>query len=354
MKILLAILLLSIFPFRCFSQIGGRHAYEFLNLTSSPKVASLGGKYISHNDEDLSVAYYNPSLLNEQMDHHLTLNFVNYFAGVKYGYVSFGKNLTPRDNLAIGIQYINYGTFIAAEPTGEITGTFAAAEYAFNFAFSHKLDSFYTIGADIRPILSVYENYQSFGYSTDWGIMYHNPKNLYTLALVIRNLGFQIKPYYQNVHESLPFEIQFGFTQELKYAPFRFSITAQHLETPDMSVHDFAADYNSSDVGTTQKQQKRTIEKISDGVMRHLIFGVEFSPFTNFYLRTGYNYQRRQELKIPANVAMVGFSWGFGITISRFQFNYGRATYHLAGASNHFSIATDLPTFTRRKTSDND
>ncbi len=351
MNKLVALLIFTTITFHCYSQIGGRYAYEFLNLTSSAKVAALGGKYISYSDEDLSVVYYNPSLLNDQMDHHLSLNYVNYFTGVGYGYVSYGKNVNARDNSAIGLQYINYGTFTAADPTGEITGTFTAADYAFNFVFSHKIDSSFTIGADFRPILSMYEHYQSFGYSTDWGITYCNTKNLFTLALVVRNLGAMIVPYINNSYENLPFEVQLGYTQELRYAPFRFSVTAQNLETPDMSVANFDS-YNSAlGLDTTQNQGKITIEKIADNVMRHLIFGVELIPVKNFYIRGGYNYQRRQELKIPDDVSTVGFSWGFGITISRFQINFGRATYHLAGASNHLSIAMDLSSGIKRTSS---
>ena len=59
-------------------------------------------------------------------------------------------------------------------------------------------------------------------------------------------------------------------------------------------------------------------------------------------LRFGYNYKRRQEMKIDTKTAMAGFSWGFGLKISKFHISYGRATYHLAGASNHFSISTNL------------
>ena len=46
---------------------------------------------------------------------------------------------------------------------------------------------------------------------------------------------------------------------------------------------------------------------------------------------------------------MVGFSWGFGIKISKFHFSYGRATYHLAGGSNHFSLSTNLSDFYHKK-----
>lgn len=337
----LALIIFVLYTVNSYSQIGGRYAYDFLNLTSSAKVAALGGKFISYADEDLSVVYFNPSLLNEQMNQHLSFNYINYFAGIGYGYASYGRNINNTNNAALGIQYINYGTFTAADPSGDITGTFSAAEYAFNLVFSHKLDSSFTIGADIRPILSVYEHYQSFGMSTDWGITYHNTRNLSTFAFVIRNLGAMIVPYTANTYEKLPFEIQLGYTQQLRYAPFRFSVTAQNLETPDMSVAMNTA-YNSALGLDTTQNQGTVASRITDNILRHIIIGAEFIPFKNFCVRAGYNYERRQELKIPSDIAMVGFSWGFGLSISRFQINFARATYSLAGTSSYFTIATDL------------
>jgi hypothetical protein len=328
-----------------FSQTGGRHAYEFLNLVSSPKVAALGGKYISFVDNDLSVVYHNPSLLNGQMDHHLSLNFVNYYAGVKYGYASYARKLPGKRTAAIGIQYINYGKFTQAESNGEITGTFYAAEYAFNLTVSQPLDSSFSIGADVRPILSTYEAYQSVGLSTDFGITYRNPKKYYTLAFVVRNLGTQIKTYHK--YESLPFELQLGFTQQLRYAPFRFSVTAQHLQMPDMSSPDLVDDNEGLSADTTDNT--RRIEKIADNIIRHLIFGVEFVPTRSFYIRVGYNYQRRQEMKLESRPATVGFSWGFGLMISRFQISFARATYHVSGSTTHIAIATDLSSFYKKK-----
>lgn len=347
------LLFFSLLSMICHAQLGGKHAYEFLNLTSSPRVAALGGKYLTSKDDDLSLVYHNPSLLNSTMNEHLNINYVGYFAGVKYGNLTYAHGFKEKNTIAIGIQYINYGEFTAAESNGVITGTFTAAEYAFNLVYSHPIDSFFSIGADVRPILSAYERYQSFGLSTDWGITYHHPDKGSTFAFVVRNLGSQLKPYYDNSFESLPFELQLGFSQQLKYAPFRFSVTAQHLETPDMSVKEYVDTENTSEISGTV-HEKRKIEKIADITMRHLIFGVEFFPVKNFYFRAGYNYQRRQELKISTHTAAVGFSWGFGLNISRFQLNYGRATYHLAGASNHFSISTDLSTFYRKNKQNND
>ena len=67
----------------------------------------------------------------------------------------------------------------------------------------------------------------------------------------------------------------------------------------------------------------------------------------NFHFDLGYNYKRRQEMKVVVRPGMVGFSWGFGLRISKFHIAYGRSSYHLAGGTNHFSLTTNLSDFYR-------
>jgi hypothetical protein len=83
-------------------------------------------------------------------------------------------------------------------------------------------------------------------------------------------------------------------------------------------------------------------ESAGQKLMRHVVLGVELLPSPNFTLRAGYNHQIRQELRLDEKMSTVGFSWGFGVRISRFHINYGSARYHLAGASNLISIALNL------------
>ncbi len=85
-----------------------------------------------------------------------------------------------------------------------------------------------------------------------------------------------------------------------------------------------------------------------ENLMRHIVAGVELIPHRNFYLSAGYNYQRRRELQIESKVSTVGFSWGFGITTSYITIGFGRATYHLAGSSNHLSVIIRPDRFYRR------
>ena len=49
------------------------------------------------------------------------------------------------------------------------------------------------------------------------------------MSLVFRNLGFQLKPY-NEVHESLPFEINLGVSQKLENAPITWHITLENIQ----------------------------------------------------------------------------------------------------------------------------
>lgn len=341
----LILFLLILVTQECLAQVGGKSTYQFLNLPVSARAASLGGKINSIKDNDLSLAFYNPSLLNSGMDHHLTINYISYFADIHYGYVSYSRTIKKSGSFAAGLQYIDYGNFVSADKTGQITGQFRVSEYAFSLMWAREIDSLFSVGINVKPIISNAEKYTSLGLATDIGITYHNQDKLLTATIVVRNLGTQITTYYGGKGEPLPFEIQLGVSQKLKHAPFRFSILAQHLETPKLTYNNGEGTNSGNNLISGDIRETNTFGDIAENIMRHMIFGVEIIPIDSFFVRFGYNYRRRKELQIPTRISTVGFSWGFGINISKFNLSYGRATYHLAGASNHFSISTDLSKF---------
>jgi len=337
--LLLAFFLLGSFPTN--GQVGGRGTYGFLNLTTSARAVSLGTKTIAIDDDDLSLAFYNPSLLNEGMENHLALNYVNYFAGIHYGYAAYSPPMNRSWQFAAGLHYMNYGTFQQADENGVQGGQFRATEYAFNLTASMALDTGWRIGANLKPIYSDLYEYQSLGLATDIGITYTDTSGLFSAALVFKNLGTQIMPYHSGTYEPLPFEIQMGASLKLRHAPFRLVAIAEHLDKPDLaysipSDDELLYGYYPGSSGDTG---------LFDKIMRHMILGVEFIPLEHFYVRAGYHYRRRQEMKVETKLSTVGFSWGFGIKIFKLYLNYGRGTYHLAGGTNHFSVRANLSEF---------
>src|SRR5210317_435192 len=124
------------------AQKGGESTYSFLGLTNSARVAALGGEVVSLLDDDINLVFHNPALLSPGMHNNLSLNYVNYFAGVNYGYASYAYSLENMGNLAAGMHYVNYGSFDLTDELGELQGTFRASEYALNLFYSRGfLDS---------------------------------------------------------------------------------------------------------------------------------------------------------------------------------------------------------------------
>jgi len=341
--------LLVFFGISSIGQVGGSSTYGFLKLTNSARVAAIGGQNISIADGDLNFVYHNPALLNKSMSSNLVLNYVNYFAGINYGYTSFAKDFNRLGVFAAGLHYINYGKFIKADPSGKITGEFKAFELAINLFWAKPIiDSMLTLGVNVKPIYSQLETYNSFGLALDAGINYQSKNHLFSGSLVIKNIGTQLKPYYPGNYEPLPFDIQIGISQRLEHAPFRFSVLYHHLFKWDLTYNIYG---NPSFTSTTSQgvDQKEYEFNIFDNFFRHTIFGLEFLPSKNFVVMLGYNHQRRKELMLPTRPFLVGFSWGIYLNISKIKLSFGQSIYHLAGSSNHFSVSFNLDDFYKSK-----
>ena len=331
-------LLLIFFAAPAFAQIGGESTYQFLELANSARVAALGGTQVAINDStDLNLPYYNPASLAPDMSNQVLFNYVDYFSDINYGYVSYAKTYDSIGNFAVGMHYINYGTFTEATETGEVTGNeFKAAEYALNLIYSNHYKRL-KYGLNLKPILSVFESYNSFGIAADLGVSYVSKNGLTNVGLVARNIGTQISTYYQDGNrEPLPFELQAGLSSKLAHAPVVVHVTMQHLNNWDL------ANPEPDEEATNEIIIYEPQESFSKQIMRHMVLGVELLPSENFTLRAGYNYQRRQELMLGERASTVGFSVGFGVHIKRFRLDFATSRFHLAGSSNLFSLAINL------------
>ncbi|MBK8349441.1 MAG: hypothetical protein IPL08_18260 [Saprospiraceae bacterium] len=87
-----------------------------------------------------------------------------------------------------------------------------------------------------------------------------------------------------------------------------------------------------------------------DNVFRHIIINGEFllGRNENLRLRAGYNHLRRKELSLTTYRSLAGFSLGFGIKVNAFKLDYGVGYHHIAGATNHVTISTDLGKFFKK------
>jgi len=328
------------FPNFLFSQIQNS-SYNSLNLNNSSRILSMGGDVISIMDNDVSLAFQTPSLLNEEMSGQMAFNFVDYVSDINF--ISFHYAYKLSDNLMFfsGIDAINYGRFIGSDEVGNATSTFTANQQIFTLGTAKKITDKFTIGTNIKLLNSQLESYHSLALSSNVSSTYFNEENDLSATLLLKNMGRPIKSY-TSVSEDLPFEIQLGLSKSLQHLPFRYSLVLHHL-----NVYDISNDYN---LKTIYDPITNTVlikeETVAKKMLRHVILGGELNPFRkNLYLRAGFNFQRREDLKLSDSFSMSGFSWGLGFSVKKIQINYSRSALHSSSMLNSFSLVTNLSNF---------
>ncbi len=322
------------------AQIGGTTVFNSLNIPGSARIAALGGNLIAVKDGDHDLGIYNPSLLDSNMHQDISLSYVNYFSDVNFGYASYSHHFDSLATFAATVQYMGYGDFTETDFLGQELGSFSAGDFAFTLGVGIPVDTNFTVGANLKYLYSSIADYSSTGLVLDLGGTYYSKKRQFTAALLVKNLGYQLTAYSEDNKEKIPTEIQIGISKQLKHAPFRFSVIAENLQQWDLTYVN-PNETQSIDPVTGEVVAENKFE-FGDKLMRHLIIGTELMLSDNFQIRLGYNYRRRQEMKLADKAGIAGLSFGFGVRIKRFRISYGRATYHLSGSSNHFSVSTSL------------
>ncbi len=321
-----------------YSQIGGKHVYEFLNLVTSPRQAALGGKTITIYDNDVNQAHYNPATINADMDNHLALNYGSYFGEVSYGTASYAYTYDRRlQTFQTGINYVNYGTFEGRDENGISTADFTGSEIALSVGYSYNVP--YTelyLGASAKLIASTLESYNSYGGAVDLGAIYIDQDNDINYGLVIRNIGTQFTTY-SGTQEKLPLEIIAGISQELENVPIRWHLTFENLQQWNIAFSNPARAEGTIDGGAVE-------EKVSffNNALRHVIVGAELFPTKGFNIQLGYNFRRAEELKLLEQRNFSGISVGFGLKINKIKFNYSYSRYTLAANTSLFGLTINF------------
>jgi hypothetical protein len=328
-----------------YGQVGGRYAYSFLEQPVSARVAALGGNTAAINDHDINLGYVNPSLIDAEMSQFISLAYVDYFSDINYGFAQYGHTFNKLGSFVATLQFNHYGKFDYADEAGNVSGTFNASDAVLNIGWGRSLSERFTIGAALNLIYSGYESYHSYGFALDVAGSYFSPSG-WEMSLVASSVGAQLSAYSPGgERDPLPFNLQYALSKRLEHLPFRFSVIYDHLEKWDLMYEDPTNPSDGIDPITGEPKYKTGIAKFSDNLMRHFIIGGEIYIGKNLILRGGYNYRRRQELKLNGSPGMAGFSWGFGVRIYKFKINYARTTFNRNGSPNYFTLVFDLNSF---------
>ena len=304
-KILLAVFSVLLLPLTAWAQ-ESQEVYSFLRLPVSAHVAALGGDNITIDDDDPTLIFHNPALINQVSDKSLNLNFMTYMEGAKTASASFIKAYKERATWGVAAQYMDYGSIKETTVDNVETGSFSARDIALAGTFAYMLNNSFSGGITARLVSSHIASYSSLAVAVDLGLNYMDEEQGWSLSAVAKNLGGQIKAY-DDDFERMPLDLQIGFTKRLLSSPLRISASLVRLNDWEY------------------------------GFGKHLVIGADIILSPQFYIAAGYNAMRASEMKISENDGAsshgAGLSIGGGLQLQRLKLNVAYAKYHVTTSS---------------------
>ena len=280
--------------------------YNVLRLPVSAHAAALGGSGITLIEDDATLIFHNPSLINNISDRTLNLNFMTYMEGATTASASFIRAAGERGTWGITGQFMSYGTMKETNASGQQTGEFSAKDIALGGSFAYSLSEKFTGGITAKFIASYIGQYNSLGACVDLGINYYNSQGELSVSAVARNLGGQLSAY-EDDFERMPLDLQLGVSKRLVGSPLRFSATLVRLN-----------DWQY-------------------GIGKHFVLGADLLLSEQFYVAAGYNPLRASEMKITAGDEEsshgAALSLGAGMMLERMQLHIAYGKYHVSSTS---------------------
>ncbi len=303
--------------------LGGNAVFHFLAQPNTAQLSALGGINVSAIGKDVGMSFHNPALLRENMHQQVNTSFNAFVAGIKNYSLTTAYHFAPiQTNVAVGVNYFNYGTLTQTDASGNILGTFRPVDYVLQVMASKQYHEKFWYGVTLKYINSNYGQYRSSGLAMDVGLSYYDSVNQLQVSVVVKNMGTQLRTYDgSNRKEELPFDLQAGITKRLAKAPFQFSLTAHNLQRLNIQYNDTVFRASEGDNGYNQNS---TAQKI----FAHLVLSVQAFLSDKLEVDAGYNFQRRQDLNAyNLTSGLNGFSLGSAILLKKLHIRYATGLY---------------------------
>lgn len=290
-------------------------AYNFLRLPVSAHAAALGGDNITLVEDEPALMFHNPALLSTVSDKTIGLNYMNYMEGVNTASASFNRIVKERASWATSGQFIDYGKMKETNEEGIQTGDFTARDIAMAGYFSYLLTNRIAGGIAARFISSTIGEYNSMAVGVDLGLNYFDPNRLWSVSVVAKNLGGQIKAYDEE-YDRMPFDLQIGVSKQMQNMPVRF-----HLTLIDLNHWGYR-------------------------FANHAVAGVDVMPTKQTWVAVGYNFRRAYEMKIASgsdeSSHNAGLALGAGLNLERIKIAVSYGKYHVSSRSLMFNLGYTL------------
>ena len=347
LKSLLFILALGLWS-NSFSQnhYFGLNSFPFLNSIFSARTAGLGSDLITISDGDIGLCTVNPSLLSEKHIHEIQINQGFTPAGGQLGMISYGFK-SKYGILSPVLRFQNYGGFQGTDELGNETNKFSAIDYTIGMNFGTSMGKVINIGFGLHIIGSHLEAYSSLGLCGTFGANYKHPTQDLSASFVVKNIGYQLLSYNNSERLPLPAEVQAGISYKLKHAPFRLSLLGHHLNSWKILYEDPSAQPTID--GLTGDTIPIPRPGIGKTLASHFSYSLELLASKNIQFRTGFDYLRREQMKLLDRPGLSGFSFGIGLILKKIKIDYGVLIVSKAGQNHYIGLSSNIDSWKKKR-----
>lgn len=316
MKRSLFVLLLSLFALFSYAQDDSQTEYTFLRLPVSAHAAAMGGDNITMPDDDALMMVHNPALIIGATPKTVSLQYMRYIAGCNSAAAVYNMVFDDKWYVGAGIQYMGYGSMRQTDSDNNDLGTFSANDIALQATLGYELARNLSGGITLRGVYGSIGPYNSLAVAADLGLNLYIPESEWSVGIVAKNLGGQIKAYDEDF-EKMPLDLQVGVSKRLIGSPLRLSLTLVDLNHTGYSLKD------------------------------HMVIGAEALLSDQIYVAGGYNFRRAHDMKVydgEGNNSShgAGLSFGAGVNLERVKINIAYSKLHVSASTLIANIAFTL------------
>ncbi len=286
------------------SPSSGTAGYEFLRTHIGARPSAMAGAFISIPG-DIHAIYFNPAGLAPISGRMATATYLNHVLDFQSGFVAYTQPIKNIGQIAVGIDYMNYGDFDETDVAGNKLGNFGAGSFAITSSLGRSINEDLMVGVSAKVIYFSIVEYNSTALALDLGAIYKVPfiEDM-NIGLGVFNLG-QAMTAFMDHKDPLPLNFVLGFSKKLAHLPLVYSVTANKYIDDDIQFN----------------------------------VGGEFTLAEGVFLRVGYNSLGR-DLKIGADGdQFAGISMGLGFQWNQMQFDYGLSSFGAIGYLNRATFS---------------
>ncbi len=324
---LLTIFLVS--SVHAFSKVGSRGAL-FLKIGVGARAFALGDAFVAMGSGP-ELAYWNPGKLSFLKQTGVAFSHYNWFAGIKYEYISAVMPFGLYGALGLQLGYLNYGSIPVTtiqDPDNSSGDTYGAHDAVIGVTYSRRFTDKFGFGITFKGVFQSIWDMSSKGMALDLGSYYETGWKNLVLGLSLQNFGTSMKFSGKNLETTMvdpAWADSFGWNGE----PLPVSIITEDYDMPLMFRLGLSMKV------TPDLSVAMDLIHPSDGLEK-LCFGAEYSLKNLLALRLGYIYDMDRTQFDTLDSILEGFSAGFGlkkvyigrtISIDYGLRNYGRLSF---------------------------